>query len=75
MYCNGPEDCSGGDVCCGTLNANLTQFTTTKCESPSNCQYAAGKRVMCYLNPGACPSGYICKAWSSPPIVSYCGVP
>lgn len=75
IYCNGPEDCTGGDVCCGTLNSTLTQFTTMKCESAASCQYALGKRVMCYLNPSACPSGYVCKPWNAPQLTAYCGTP
>jgi len=75
ITCNGPEDCYGGDVCCGTLNAGLTQFTKIQCEAPSSCVYGLGKRVMCFLNPAACPSGYVCKPSPAPPGTSYCGVP
>ncbi len=71
-YCDGPEDCEAGTVCCGTLSGNQSYFTSMTCKA--SCEYTSGVRVICGESK-KCPSGYVCKPSSSPPGYSYCGKP
>jgi hypothetical protein len=71
VSCNGPEDCGGGQVCCGTLNSGDKYFTSMACTSASSCDYMNHKRVICGGS-GVCPGGYVCKSWMQ---YKYCGIP
>lgn len=55
VFCDGPEDCSGSDVCCGTViktggNENYIDFA---CKATCD---ARGERVICGES-GSCPMG------------------
>lgn len=71
-YCDGPEDCGPGTVCCGKLNSGGNYFTSMSCQA--SCEYENGVRVICGASK-ACPAGYVCKPSSSPSGYSYCGKP
>ena len=51
VSCDGPEDCEGGDVCCGVYNGAWMQIS---CESSCS-NYQAGERVICGNNSSNCP--------------------
>jgi hypothetical protein len=65
-YCDGPEDCSAGDVCCGQIVQinNQNYYNVIKCTPGNQCDYQQNYRVFCNGNQGACPSGTTCKSSS-----------
>lgn len=62
--CDGPEDCSGGNVCCFRFDGSFS--ASAKCESKTTC--TGGTRNMaisCHTN-ADCPSAMTCLECSDP---------
>lgn len=56
VFCDGPEDCEGGQVCCGTLaGSSYSSFT---CED--SCDYRGSQRIACHEEMDECPAGDVC---------------
>jgi hypothetical protein len=60
VYCDGPEDCSGSDVCCGQLGSGST-YVGTQCRAASECTFAQGRVVVCGSTPSECTGNTSCK--------------
>lgn len=57
-YCDGPEDCAAGEVCCGTLASNSAGYVSFECAT--QCMSSGNQRVACHVNATECPAGDIC---------------
>jgi hypothetical protein len=71
IHCDGPEDCSGGQVCCAQISGTGNYFTDFTCQGAAAC--TGDRRVVCGTDPSVCPSSTTCKATNSPPGYMYCG--
>jgi hypothetical protein len=58
--CDGPEDCTEGSVCCGTLGAFPGVYTELGCVPGASCT-GTGKQVMCHARDGSSCSGGVCN--------------
>ena len=58
VFCDGPEDCGNGDVCCGTIvrQGNTSQYLSFQCQATCG---ARDQQVICGES-GACPFGGTC---------------
>lgn len=54
--CDGPEDCDGGEVCCGTISGNRYAFF----QCSSDCSSSGSQREACHDGDGTCPQGLAC---------------
>ncbi|MEZ4227350.1 MAG: hypothetical protein R3B13_40810 [Polyangiaceae bacterium] len=73
VYCDGPEDCNNGNICCGRLvdgGALGQQYNDIQCRASSECVYSQGYRVIC--GSGSCPGGLKCKPSSLLPKINVC---
>lgn len=72
VYCDGPEDCINGTVCCGQLvNSRFGQaYNDLKCRPEQECVYAQQRRLIC--GDQKCPSGLSCKPSSLLPNINFC---
>jgi hypothetical protein len=64
LSCDGPEDCAGGEVCCGTIvpyGGFESIYGTVTCVAAAQCDLSKNMRVFCGNDAGACPSGLSCK--------------
>jgi hypothetical protein len=57
-YCDGPEDCAAGEVCCGTLASDSSGYESFACAT--QCQSTGNQRAACHVDESECPSSYIC---------------
>jgi hypothetical protein len=57
-YCDGPEDCAAGEVCCGTLATDSSGYDSFACAT--QCQSSGNQRAACHVGETECPSSYIC---------------
>lgn len=57
VYCDGPEDCADGQVCCGTLSggSSYTEFTCA-----ASCDSQGQQRIACHQQDPECESGLEC---------------
>ncbi|MBE7485095.1 MAG: hypothetical protein HS104_34645 [Polyangiaceae bacterium] len=58
VSCDGPEDCSGGQICCGTFSQQANAYTTLKCQSTCGGQW---EREICKPNGTCTTSGQTCS--------------
>lgn len=58
VFCDGPEDCSDGEVCCGTLSQSGAGYDTFVCAT--SCQSTGNQRVACHEQDSKCTGGDIC---------------
>lgn len=73
MRCDGPEDCYGGQVCCGNLVQNRQGYWFySELSCKSSCS-GNTNRVVCGKNAGVCPSGTTCKGSTILPGYNLCG--
>lgn len=72
VYCDGPEDCINGTVCCGQLvNSRFGQaYNDLKCIPAQECVYAKQRRLIC--GDQKCPSGLTCKPSNLLPNINFC---
>lgn len=62
--CDGPEDCSSGEVCCEeTIWSGLA--ITGRCKLPSECVQALRRNARCHTN-ADCPTGLSCDVGHVP---------
>jgi hypothetical protein len=75
MYCDGPEDCGAGQICCGQLIqvGQSQRYDTLKCVNAGQCNYSSDQRVICGDTPSVCSNGTTCKQSSLLPGMKYCG--
>jgi hypothetical protein len=57
-FCDGPEDCGDGEVCCGTLSQSGSGYDTFVCAA--SCQSSGNQRVACHEQDPKCTGGDIC---------------
>jgi hypothetical protein len=57
-YCDGPEDCAQGEVCCGTLANNSSGYVSFACAT--QCASTGNQRIACHVGASQCPTGDIC---------------
>jgi hypothetical protein len=65
-HCDGPEDCSQGQVCCGTLQDSTSpefsdqanRYMEFTCQA--NCDHKRTQRIACHQADPQCPVGTIC---------------
>lgn len=60
VHCDGPEDCSGNEVCCAQVNGSFTFVTELECRPQSQCQQFQGRYIACGSSPNVCPNGTTC---------------
>ncbi len=73
MYCDGPEDCPSGQVCCGQLVQVTSQrylYNYVKCAT--SCNYQQGQREFCHDN-SQCSNGRNCHPSSLLSAYNVCG--
>jgi hypothetical protein len=68
VYCDGPEDCGSGQVCCAT---NTNNSIVIECRSGSSCQNG-NQRVVCGNDVKACESGEACQPYSGARAYNVC---
>jgi hypothetical protein len=56
--CDGPEDCTNGQVCCGTLLQSGSGYQDFTCAA--QCQSSGNQRIACHEDDAPCPSGMVC---------------
>jgi hypothetical protein len=56
-FCDGPEDCADGEVCCGTLVGG-SRYDRFVCAA--SCDYAGTQRIACHQDAPACPGNNEC---------------
>jgi hypothetical protein len=72
-FCDGPEDCAHGSVCCGTLGSVPGLYTELACVPEASCT-GTGKQIMCHPGRGAsCASGVCNKTPTLPESYGVCG--
>jgi hypothetical protein len=72
-FCDGPEDCAHGSVCCGTLGNVPGLYTDLACVQEAGCA-GTGKQIMCHPGRGSsCTSGVCNKAQTLPDSYGVCG--
>ena len=61
-YCDGPEDCEGNEVCCGTVSIlNFSDIRYTLIECTTQCNTAMGSQYeVCHQGETECGPGMIC---------------
>jgi hypothetical protein len=65
LYCDGPEDCPAGSVCCGQLvqvstsNGQKTVYNEVRCAQ--TCDYSKYQREFCH-NTSQCTGGRTCHS-------------
>ena len=52
--CDATEDCSGGQVCCGTFSQQANAYTSLQCKTTCGGQW---EREICKPNGGKCSNG------------------
>jgi hypothetical protein len=57
-FCDGPEDCGAGEVCCGTLSQSGAGYDTFECAT--SCQSTGNQRIACHEQDSKCSGGDIC---------------
>jgi hypothetical protein len=57
-FCDGPEDCPDGQVCCGTLAQNGAGYESFACTA--QCSSQQTQREACHAEETQCPGGYVC---------------
>ncbi len=57
-FCDGPEDCGDGEVCCGTLSQNGAGYDGFVCAT--SCQSSGNQRIACHEQDSKCTGGDIC---------------
>ena len=57
-FCDGPEDCADGEVCCGTLAQSGAGYDSFVCAT--QCMSTGNQRVACHADETECPAGDIC---------------
>jgi hypothetical protein len=57
-FCDGPEDCSDGEVCCGTLSQSGAGYDNFVCAA--SCQSTGNQRIACHEQDPKCTGGDIC---------------
>ncbi|MEZ4219761.1 MAG: hypothetical protein R3B13_02450 [Polyangiaceae bacterium] len=65
IFCDGPEDCSGGEVCCANLG-NGSFVRRMECVQPNDCR-GGDNRVVCGDAAQSCPDQTTCSAVSNLP--------
>jgi hypothetical protein len=74
VFCDGPEDCGAGQVCCaqqGVYNGQ-TVYLDFQCQTDGTCNVNEGERIVCGDHPTVCPAGTTCKASTILPIYEVC---
>jgi hypothetical protein len=72
-FCDGPEDCARGAVCCGTLGTVPGLYTELACVPAANCT-GTGKQVMCHpARPASCTSNVCNPTLTLPDGYGACG--
>lgn len=56
--CDGPEDCSDGEYCCGTLSQSGAGYDGFTCAT--QCDINGSQRAACHEQAPTCPDGLIC---------------
>ncbi|MBX3128569.1 MAG: hypothetical protein KF718_17740 [Polyangiaceae bacterium] len=69
VMCDGPEDCSGNQVCCHSS----TTGGAMACRSASQCSSSLGRSIVCGSTPAACPGGTTCAPLSAGSPYNVCG--
>jgi len=69
VFCDGPEDCSGGKICCSTPVGGSSLLV--ECRDPALCKDSS-QRIICGNNPAVCPSGDLCVPNPVAPQYNYC---
>ena len=57
--CDGPEDCTNGEVCCGTLNGFGGGYTSFRCAA--TCVFNQPQREACHEDATTCPPALVCS--------------
>lgn len=61
VFCDGPEDCNGGNVCCGQLGGGGSYYSELDCMPGNQCQFNFSRVVICGGSPNSCPGGAQCQ--------------
>jgi hypothetical protein len=56
-FCDGPEDCEQGQVCCGTLVGG-SRYERFACAA--SCDFGGTQRIACHEDQAECPAGTEC---------------
>ena len=71
LECDGPEDCTGGKVCCGYFAWEKTRYLRVSCQAQADCKRDGpgndGSYIFCHPNEKACPPGTKCSASATLP--------
>jgi hypothetical protein len=57
--CDGPEDCTNSEVCCGTLNGLGGGYTSFRCAA--TCVFNQPQREACHEDAATCPPALVCS--------------
>jgi hypothetical protein len=60
VFCDGPEDCDNGDVCCAQVNGSFTFVSALECRPENECQQFFNRFITCGSSPSVCPNGTNC---------------
>jgi hypothetical protein len=75
IKCNGPEDCTGNQICCGRWPNGY--YIDVECTTAMDCQIGNDDYVFCVGNGGPsdnyCVNGGNCNSSSDLPGYFYCG--
>jgi hypothetical protein len=70
IYCDGPDDCDGGKVCCSSPVGNNSLLV--ECRDPTQCA-GSNQRIICGNDATVCASGQKCQPHPWAPSINYCG--
>ena len=71
VFCDGPEDCPGTQVCCGQIGTG-TSYANLMCRNASQCTFQDQRIVVCGGDPSVCPNGTNCQASQFLPQYNVC---
>ncbi len=70
-FCDGPEDCSGGDTCCAGIPAGSFPIRS-ECTAPAECSMLPNALYFCHSDEDCGELGS-CAPYPDTPYVSVCG--
>lgn len=74
IYCDGPEDCATGQVCCAAYAKISKTYQKLSCAPKDTCAPEQENRVVCGSS-GKCPVGQSCTSSTLLPGYSVCSTP
>jgi hypothetical protein len=70
LFCDGPEDCDGGDTCCAGLPAGGSFPIVASCTAPAQCEnQGVGSLYLCH-DEADCGETVGCSPWIDAPYLN-----